>query len=315
MNMGKNDEYKFDLMVRVAWAYYVGKMTQEKIAECYNLQRIKVQRLLKEATDCGLVTVSIQAPHCNMLSDEKKLAEKYGLLEAVVTPCVTQDAYHELAIATALYLERRWLSTIKILGIGEGKTMSNIPCGLEVIPRENHINPPAVVSLKGVLTAEASMSSLDNALRIAQVLGSELYGIWSPAFTRTEEEQQLFLRQESIRKSLELANHADIKLLSVGTLNGCGLLNNRLVDPEVGWRLKKAGAVGEIMSHFFDMDGNIIDHDVTRRSVVIDFPSKHGKVVCVAAGIEKVDVIRAAMKGKLIDVLVTDSNTCRALLD
>ena len=74
------------------------------------------------------------------------------------------------------------------------------------------------------------------------------------------------------------------------------------------------GVSGEILAYFFDHDGNLIDNIITKRSIVIDFPPKTGKVIAVSGGTEKEAVIKSALKGKLVDVLVTDYETCKFLL-
>jgi len=161
------------------------------------------------------------------------------------------------------------------------------------------------------------MSSMNNAQQVAQSMGSTFYGIWSPGMAQTEDEYQVFVNQKSIRDALTLANSADIKVVSIGTMeenyNG-PLLGEKRVDDIEYWELKGRNAVGEVLAHFFDKEGNIIEHSITRRSVVADIPTKRGKVVAVSGGEYKIEAIKGALKGKLVDVLVTDYDTCMALL-
>ncbi len=318
MEIQKGDYAKYDFLARVAWAYYVEEMTQSEISEMYDIPRIKVQRLLKEASDIKMATVSISNPYCNMLSCEKELVEKYGLLDAVVVPTVSREIYKELTVAVAMYLERKWMSSIKLLGIGGGRTLGYLSQALDTIARKPNGNKPDVASLIGILTLDAAMSSMDNAQQVAQTIGSKFYGIWSPGLTQTEEEYKVFANQKNIRNSLTLANSADIKVVSIGTIedsfNG-RKMGEKMVDDIDYWKLKEQNVAGELLAHFFDEDGNIIDHSITRRSIVIDIPSKNGKVVAVSGGEHKVGAIRAALKGKLVDVLVTDYDTCEKLLD
>ncbi len=314
----KNDDYfKYDFLARIAWAYYVEDMTQDKIAELYDIPRIKVQRMLKEASDIKMVTISISNPYCNMLSCENDLIEKYGISDAVVVPSANSRIYNDLTIAAAMYLERKWLSNIKLLGIGGGRTLSYMPSAFESITRKPNGNNPAVVSLTGILAPDAAMSSMNNAQQVAQSMGSTFYGIWSPGMAQTEEEYQVFVNQKSIRDALTLANSAEIKVVSIGTMeenyNG-PLLGEKRVDDIEYWELKGRNAVGEVLAHFFDKEGNVIEHSITKRSIVADIPTKRGKVVAVSGGGHKIEAIKGALRGKLVDVLVTDYETCMALL-
>jgi DNA-binding transcriptional regulator LsrR (DeoR family) len=317
MEIQKGDYLKYDFLARIAWAYYVEDMTQDKIAELYDIPRIKVQRMLKEASDIKMVTISISNPYCNMLSCENELIKKYGILDAVVVPSANSRIYNDLTIAAVMYLERKWLSGIKLLGIGGGRTLSYMPAAFDTITRKPNGNNPAVVSLTGILAPDAAMSSMNNAQQVAQSMGSTFYGIWSPGMAQTEDEYQVFVNQKSIRDALTLANSADIKVVSIGTMeenyNG-PLLGEKRVDDIEYWELKGRNAVGEVLAHFFDKEGNIIEHSITRRSVVADIPTKRGKVVAVSGGEYKIEAIKGALKGKLVDVLVTDYDTCMALL-
>lgn len=317
MKIQNDDYFKCDFLARIAWAYYVEDMTQDKIAELYDIPRIKVQRMLKEASDSKMVTISISNPYCNMLSCEKELIDKYGVLDSVVVPSVNSRICNDLTIAAVMYLERKWLSNIKLLGIGGGRTLSYMPNAFNTITRRPNGNNPSVVSLTGILAPDAAMSSMNNAQQVAQSMGSTFYGIWSPGMAQTEEEYQVFVNQKSIRDALTLANSAEIKVVSIGTMeenyNG-PLLGEKRVDDIEYWELKGRNVVGEILAHFFDKEGNIIEHSITKRSIVADIPTKRGKVVAVSGGEHKIEAIKGALTGKLVDVLVTDYDTCMALL-
>lgn len=318
MKFEKHDYLKYDFLARVAWAYYIEELTQDKIAELYDIPRIKVQRMLKEATDKKMVTMSICNPFCNILSCEKELTRKYGILDAVVVPAVTSRIYNDLTMAAAMYLERKWISNIKLLGVGGGRTLSYLPNAFESITHKSDSNKPAVVSLTGILAQDAAMSSMDNAQQVAQAMGSTFYGIWSPGLAQTTDEYQVLINQKSIRDSMTLANSAGVKVVSIGTIednyNGPVLGEKRVSDMDY-WELKEKNVAGEILAHFFDKDGNIIENNITRRSIVIDIPTKQGKVIAVSGGMNKLEAIRGALKGKLVDVLVTDYDTCVALLN
>jgi phosphoenolpyruvate---glycerone phosphotransferase subunit DhaK len=76
------------------------------------------------------------------------------------------------------------------------------------------------------------------------------------------------------------------------------------------------GAVGEICGKYFDARGEVLDADFNHRTISIDI--RHLRqipvVVGVAAGVEKANAVLAAVKGRLINVLVTDSSVAREML-
>jgi DNA-binding transcriptional regulator LsrR (DeoR family) len=77
------------------------------------------------------------------------------------------------------------------------------------------------------------------------------------------------------------------------------------------------GAVGDIALRFFDNFGNKIDSDVDRRIIGIDLEQldRIDKVVGVAGGPLKVDALLGALRGQLLNVLITDHVTALQLLE
>jgi DNA-binding transcriptional regulator LsrR (DeoR family) len=74
--------------------------------------------------------------------------------------------------------------------------------------------------------------------------------------------------------------------------------------------------VGDIALRFFDADGRPIQHEICERIIGLDLAQIQNipRVIGVAGGAEKFEVIRAALRGRLVDVLVTDDQTARRLL-
>jgi DNA-binding transcriptional regulator LsrR (DeoR family) len=81
--------------------------------------------------------------------------------------------------------------------------------------------------------------------------------------------------------------------------------------------LQKAGAVGDLLGHFMDADGELIDHPLNRRTIAItlDDLRKIKRVVLVSGGAKKFHVTRAALRGRYPSVLVTDEDTARRLCE
>jgi DNA-binding transcriptional regulator LsrR (DeoR family) len=79
--------------------------------------------------------------------------------------------------------------------------------------------------------------------------------------------------------------------------------------------LQALGAAGEIASWVFDREGRYIDspRNALVGSVRVE-PGRAQPVIAVAAGASKVDAIRAAMLGRIVNGLVTDEDTAAALL-
>ncbi len=74
--------------------------------------------------------------------------------------------------------------------------------------------------------------------------------------------------------------------------------------------------VGDIAGRFFDRDGKLIEHEINHRVIGLtldQFAAIPTRVV-VAAGPAKVEPLLAAMQRHLLNVLITDASTAKALL-
>ena len=74
------------LLVRIALMYYIDGHTQKEIGERLGHSRIKVNRLLQEAKEVGIVEININTPPGVYAHLEQALCNRYGLHDAVVVP-------------------------------------------------------------------------------------------------------------------------------------------------------------------------------------------------------------------------------------
>ena len=81
--------------------------------------------------------------------------------------------------------------------------------------------------------------------------------------------------------------------------------------------IKNSGIVGDICLQMYDIEGNTNYPYYNDKVFGIKLESlkKVKRVVGISAGEEKVDAIKGALRGKLVNVLVTNSKTAKLLLD
>ncbi len=306
-----------DLLVKVAWMYYMDGKTQQEIAKELGISRIKVQRLLKRAVKEHIVRVQISQDAYNLLSYERKLVELFGLKDAVVVPVeaklLKQELYKELAKAAASYAMWKWLPHIEILAVGIGRTLFYLPDFLQPLPRKKKLK---VVSLQGALLPNIALNSNLIGQRTAQNLNGEFFGLWAPIVANTPSEVEIIRSQPYVKMALELAQQSDLRIVGIGAashealLRTFGFLKDREID-----ELLSVGAVGDILGRFFDKDGKMIEGKTNERVVSIDLKlCSKGATVGVAGGMDKVKCIFAALTGHLVDILVTDIFVAEALV-
>lgn len=303
-----------DAKVRAAWLYYVEGLTQEQIAEALGLSRIKVIRMLAAARSEGLVKIRIDARSTRQVMLERGLVTTLGLAEAVVVPAARDAASVSSLVgyAAGLWLSDR-LADGMSLAVGWGRTLSQALRGIQ--PRQ--IDSMSVVSLLGGLTHSRSINPSAVARRVADLFGADCFQLTAPVFVSNAELCEALWREPTLRELRERARAADIALVSVGDLvPGSTLFREGLLPQSDLASLKKAGAVGDLVCHFIDAQGQPVDHPVNRRIMAVSPADLKGigLVAIAAGGANKEQAIRAALRASDAKVLITDEGAAEALL-
>jgi DNA-binding transcriptional regulator LsrR (DeoR family) len=126
------------------------------------------------------------------------------------------------------------------------------------------------------------------------------------------------LADPQISDTLALAAQADMAMVGIGRPTpGSVVMDAGILTDEELAELEAMGAVGDIALRFFDAHGQTVQHEICDRIIGLDLDQikRIPRVMGVAGGDEKFEVIRAALRGKLINVLVTDDRTARRLLE
>lgn len=114
-------------------------------------------------------------------------------------------------------------------------------------------------------------------------------------------------------------DHLTVALVGIGSLEPSPLLaqSGNAIPPVDQNRLRRAGAVGDVCHHFFTAGGKPIRGDLESRVVAIPIETylTIPRRVGIAGGPRKTDAIRAALTGGWVNVIMTDLQTARALLD
>ena len=115
---------------------------------------------------------------------------------------------------------------------------------------------------------------------------------------------------------VDLARHADVTFVGIGHLGETGpLLQDGFVNRDEMRALVKAGAVGEIVGWAFDANGSFIEGLTNDRVMSVRLDRAPARpVIGLAAGESKVAAVRGALRGQLINGLITDEATAEHLL-
>jgi len=273
---------------------------------------------LQKARDERIVNVTLVPPTSGMADLERDLECRYSLEEVVIVsvsdPQNLTAVVRELGPATAECLVR-CISGKEIVGITWGTTLLAL---VDALPFKSWPDVTIVQMLGGLGPVDALEHSTDLAQRIAQKFNARLRLLPAPGIVSTRAVAQALQSDNQIAETLALAARADIAIVGLGVpLPDSVLLRNGTIINQNGLeRLKGAGAIGDIALRYIDLNGTLLDSEINERIVGLTLEQIKNipRVIGVAGGEAKYEVIRAALRGKILDVLVTDHATAQALL-
>ena len=306
-------------LAKVGALYYLHGQTQQQIADRLRVSRPTVSRMIRDARDRGIVQITIAHVDGLAADLESELEGRFGLVEAVVADVEGDDLVARVGAAAAGYLARTVVPG-DVVGVTWGTTLREMVKA--VAPRQT-TGVTVVQMLGGVGPPLADAHAADLPRRLAGALGADLRLLQAPGVVASGEAREVLEADPHIRSALAALQTMTTAFVGIGALAtnpvlGDGTLSAEVaLPPSLDADLEAGGAVGDVALRFFDAAGRPVPTSLDDRVVGVGLATLAAveRVVGVAGGAAKVGAIRAALRGGLIDVLVTDDATARALLD
>lgn len=303
-----NTQFEKNLLYKASWYYYMEGLTQQAIAEKLNISRIKVLRLLDRARQEGIVQIHIKPDTDEFLSMEQELIHKYHLKDCYIVPAGSgkDNQTETVAKAAAMYIQNHITDNCYInFGYGETvmRTLSHLSrCVSATI---------SLVSLTGGIT-----NYLPDAH--SRIYGAKLYLYPSPLIMSSKELAASMMEEASLTEISKMTELANLTLIGIGGMNTDAtiLKSSRLTNNDY-LLLKMQGAVGDLITHFIDAQGRLVNSDFDARiiSTPLEKLKSLNNVIGAATGVEKLPAIAASLTGSYLDILITDDITAKQLLN
>jgi len=308
---------ELELLSEVAKMYYVQNLTQNEIAKAIHTSRSTVSRLLQEARDKGVVEITIHYPWDRALAIEQRLQQQFDLKDVRVLE--TRGRSEEETLRGVALLAARYLSSIitedTVLGMSWGRMIYHT---VQLI-KANRDMEIKVVQLFGAAIPNNKIDGLELVRQLASKYNGQYYSIHAPLFVENQEVKQSLMQNPHIKETLALAQQATIIMTGIGSLESQLAPSQTwlgFLSPAVIHQLKVQGAVGHICAHHYDINGQILDIDLHQGIVGagLDIIHKAPQVLGVASGKEKARAMLGALRGKHINILITDDITAQKVL-
>lgn len=310
------------LLVKVARLYYEQDLIQAEIARRLRLSRQKVQRLLSQAREEGVVQISIRPVMDTFADLEKAMEQKFGLREAVIVETTAYDdqpaVAREVGAGAAEYLLRVAQPGDKIVISWGGSLLGMVNAVAASPHREDLSHVTVIQGLGGLGDPNNETHASDLTRRLARALNGQALLLTAPGAAGTRIARDAFYNDPYVAQALQSALSAEIMFTGIGAPRPDSILvreGNIVTWPELEG-LMDLGAVGDLNLRYFDARGQKISSDLDGRVIGLDLQQMRqiNLVVGVAGGGAKHKAIEAALEGHLVDVLVTDHLTAQRLL-
>jgi deoxyribonucleoside regulator len=320
-----------ELMAECAFLHYKKGLEQAEVGTKLNLNQSQVSKLLKRAKDEGVLEIDVHINHPYYKELEEEVKNKFNLRDVIIVRSLEADIGSDTHLAidigleAARYFEKKSRRGNKV-GISGGQTM------YEFVNALSH--PPHYLTLYPLV----SWGAKD--LRIKHIQPSTLVSIWWTKFKNIEAyklELPYLLSEETLKSIKDSAKNIseevkDINFIftSVGCIGKGSTFVEWVGDVEVDIEeLMIDGVIGDFIGHPINRNGGNVEGDSiekfnklvvslisikeTRDIVLRNDPNQF--VILAAGGYRKLDSITACLRGKLCNVLITDNETAKDLLD
>ncbi|MBD8653883.1 sugar-binding transcriptional regulator [Rhizobium sp. CFBP 13726] len=303
------------LAIRAAWLHYAGGLTQAAVAKRLGVPSVKAHRLIARAVADGAVKVSIDGAIVECAELEAQLCDRYGLATCEVAPDLGEDGLplRALGLAGSSFLRRTIEGgDYKVIGLGHGRTLA---AAVRQMPRFEATGV-CFVSLLGGLTRNYAANPHDVMYNLAEKTGSQSYVMPVPFFANSAEDREILLAQRGVREIFDMSNGAGLKFVGIGTADASAqLVASGMIERREITEIAAVGAVGEMLGHFFDGDGRVLETTLSARTLSVDLETpEQTRIVAIAGGLQKLASIRAVLRSRRLKGLITDEPTARALV-
>ena len=307
-----------DICIEVAHQFYELQCSQTQIAEQLHLSRPTVAAILKRAREMGVVQIVIRDPRRTAAGIQQTLEAAYpGVRILVATGHFPSEevARQRVAAAAATFLHSILVDDMTV-GLGWGTTMRQLVETLDY-QQEVHLRVLPMLGGSGQMAPHYQANELVR--RFADAFHGQPIFLHVPLLVDSSQLRDYLLSDSSVRAVWENFADLDVAITGVGTISTSAI---DLLGVDRAWaqlfpELLHGQIAGQMCLRCFDLEGRDVEHSLDGRLMAITLPAfrRARYRVGLAVGRAKVRALQAALRGRILNVLITDEDTALQILE
>lgn len=313
-NMQQAGPARLVLTASVARRYYIDGASKVEIADALGLSRFKVARLLDEARESGLVRIEIRHAGSVDVELSERVQAALALRHCIVVDTPEEDPAslrRELGTAAARLLTEI-VGADDVLGLAWARSVSAMSAAL------TRLAPCSVVQLTGALSgADVHESSIELVREVARIAGGPASYFYAPLIVPDAATARALRQQPEVARAMDLIPSVTVAVAGVGGWSAGQSTLFDAIEPAERDALHAQGVRADISGILLDADAVPVRTALTERMIGITAEQMLAipEVIAIAYGISKTEALRLAIRGGLVDGVITHTAVARGLLD
>lgn len=304
-------------MLKIVTMYYEEGLTQAVIAKKMRISRPVISKILQQAKESGIVSISIKDESAYTVELGLRLEKKYQLDDVIIIP--TNEQKHAQTIkldvsrAAAFYFKEHLKSEMSI-GLSWGTTLADM---IDEVPYQSFPTINVCPLVGGVSSEHLYFDTNHLVFRLAEKLNSRCQYFYAPALAENSELANVLNRSQLVGRAMTQAKNVDFAIIGVGNPNESSTWKQLgyITEKELTI-IKQSGVKGDAVASLFDKNGQTVNNEICERMLgikvedLVNIP----EVMVIGCGEEKAESIKPLLLGKCCTILVVDQLIAEALV-
>jgi len=301
------------LTASIARRHYIDGRSKIEIAQEFDLSRFKVARLLETARANGLVRVEVAYRGPVDLDLSRELQAAFGLKHSLVVEAPEDDAAgirRHLGVAAAELLAEI-ITADDVLGLAWARSLMAMRSGL------TQLAPCTVVQLTGALSRpDVDESSIELVRDVARVARGPAFYFYAPMILPDAATAQALRQQPEVARAIARYSTVTKAVIGIGSWDPPASTIVDAITAREYRQLLRLGVHADLSGVFIDVDGAPQPSALADRIISVTGEQMRAipEVIAIAYGLAKTSAVRAAIRGGLVNGLVTHTALARQLL-